>query len=300
MWLYLAIISACFLGFSDISKKHALRANAVLPVLFLATVCGALLIIPIIVLSRLSPEYMNRINLFLPPADLSTHLHILAKAVIVSTSWTLGYIAMKHLPISIVTPVGATSPVWTLLGAIIIFHERLNWMQYLGFTIMAVSYYYFSTIGKKEGIRFHRDKWIFCVLLAAVFGSASALYDKYLIQKLHYQPLLVPVWVLIYIVPLLAISTAVFWAPNRKTSTPFVWRWSIPVIALMLITADILYFRALSSPQALISILSTTRSSNIVISFLVGGLVFRELRLSLKAVALAGILIGLCFILHSS
>ncbi|MDD5134028.1 MAG: DMT family transporter [Phycisphaerae bacterium] len=299
MWLYLAIISACFLGLSQVSKKHALLSNAILPVLFLSTVCGALLVMPIIVLSLFLPEYMNSINLFVPPADLSTHLHIVGKAVIVSTAWLLGYIAMKHLPISIVMPVGATSPVWTLLGAIIIFHERLNWMQYLGFTIMAVSYYYFSVIGKKEGIKFHADKWILCVLLAAVCGSTSALYDKYLIQRLYYPPLLVPVWVLIYMVPLLAAATVIFWFPNRKNG-PFDWRWSVPITALLLIAADILYFRALSSPDALISMLSTTRSSHIVVSFFVGGLLFKELRLSLKAIALAGILIGLCFILRSS
>ena len=40
-WIAASLVSAFFLGLYDLSKKHALRDNAVLPVLFLSTVCGA-------------------------------------------------------------------------------------------------------------------------------------------------------------------------------------------------------------------------------------------------------------------
>ncbi len=36
-WIAASLVSAFFLGLYDLSKKHALRDNAVLPVLFLST-----------------------------------------------------------------------------------------------------------------------------------------------------------------------------------------------------------------------------------------------------------------------
>jgi transporter family protein len=173
-------------------------------------------------------------------------------------------------------------------------------MQYLGFAVMVISYYWFSTVGKKEGIIFYSNKWILCILLAAMLGATSGIYDKYLLQTLNYNPLVLQVWFSIYIVPVLGIAVGVFWLPNRKKHTPFVWRWSIPVIAALLIVADVLYFRALSNPQALVSMLSIIRASCIVVSFVAGGLIFRELRLSLKAIALVGVIAGICLILHST
>jgi transporter family protein len=165
---------------------------------------------------------------------------------------------------------------------------------------MVISYYWFSTVGKKEGIIFYSNKWILCILLAVILGATSWIYDKYLLQTLNYNPLALQAWFSIYIVPVLAIAVGVFWLPNRKKYTPFVWRWSIPAIAALLIVADVLYFRALSNPQALVSMLSTVRASCVVVSFVAGGLIFRELRLSLKAIAIVGVIAGICLIMHST
>ena len=54
---------------------------------------------------------------------------ILLKSCIVLASWLAGYFAMKHLPLTIVGPVNATRPVLVLIGAMLIFGERLNTCQ---------------------------------------------------------------------------------------------------------------------------------------------------------------------------
>jgi transporter family protein len=300
MWLYLGVISALFLGMYDVSRKHALRENAVMPVLFLSTLCAIPVVVPVIVLSRLAPELMLKANLFIPPASVMTHLHLFNKAVIVSAAWVLGFYAMKNLPISIASPVGAIGPVWTLLGALILFHEHLTTTQYAGFAVMTLSYYGLSSIGDKEGIKFHSNKWILFILLASILGAASALYDKYLISSLGYPPLVVQAWFLMYLVPVLGLAAGLFRLPGRKHDTPFIWRWSIPAIAVTLIPADVLYFRALAYSGSLISMLSIIRASCVLVSFFVGGIFFCELRLRSKAIALAGIIIGMCLILRST
>ena len=299
MWIYLGIFSAIFLGMYDVSKKHALQQNAVLPVLFFSTVFGALFVLPLILLSRYLPELLSGSNFYLPAVSAIAHLHIFIKAIIVSASWIFGYFALKNLPISIASPFGSAGLVWTLIGAVILFHEQPTLLQYLGFALMVVSYYGFSVLGNKEGIIFHNNKWVAFIFLATLIGAASAMYDKFLIQTAGYNPVVVQVWFSVYLVPVLGLTVLPLWLPGRKKYTRFAWRWSIPAIGGFLLVADFFYFKALSYHGSLIAMLSTLRASCIVVSFLVGGLLFRELRLPSKAMALAGTLAGVCLILLS-
>jgi len=299
MWIYLGIFSAIFLGMYDVSRKHALRQNAVLPVLFLSTVFAASLVLPLILLSRYLPELLSNSNFYVPSISATGHLHIFAKAVIVSASWILGYFALKNLPISIASPIGASGLVWTLIGAVILFHEQPTVLQYLGLGLMVVSYYGFSVLGSKEGIIFYNNKWVAFIFLAALLGAASAMYDKFLIQTAGFPPIVVQVWFSIYLVPVLGLVVLLSMLAGRKKYTQFAWRWSIPAIGGFLLIADFFYFKALSYHGSLIAAISTLRASGIVVSFLVGGLLFRELQLSSKAIALAGTLAGICLMLLS-
>ena len=121
MWVALAFMSAALLGCYDFFKKVSLKDNAVLPVLFLNTLFSALLFLPFILLS--GSGVIGEGMLYVPSADLHTHLFLMLKAVIVLSSWICGYFAMKHLPITIVSPIQATRPVMVLLGALLIFGE---------------------------------------------------------------------------------------------------------------------------------------------------------------------------------
>ena len=53
LWITLGILSSLFLGLYDVGKKHALRENAVIPVLFLSSVFALAWMIPPVVLSVL-------------------------------------------------------------------------------------------------------------------------------------------------------------------------------------------------------------------------------------------------------
>ena len=298
MWIYLGVISSIFLGFYDVSKKHALRDNAVLAVLFYSTVFGALLILPEIALSAFAPDLAGRFGLYVPLLALRDHVHFFVKAFIVSMSWIFAYFGFKHLPISIVSPIRASGPVWTLLGAIILFHELPAVIQWVGLFLIIASYYGFSMIGGKEGIHFHRNKWVFFIFLSTLIGTCSSLYDKYLIQRRGYSPMAVQAWYFVYLVLILGIVFLFFWWPVRKKHTPFQWRWSIPAIGLFLMVSDFVYFRALLDPRAMIVLLSAIRRSNVIISFFLGSLVFGDVNIPRKAIALAGVLAGvLCIVL---
>lgn len=296
MWITLGLISAVLLGLYDVCKKHALTRNAVLPVLYLSTVAGFVPMALLMGWSRaFSPSAMAA-GLWIPPADAVAHAHLATKALIVCTSWVLTYFAIKHLPISLSTPIRSSGPVWTLAGALLVFQERPAPLQWVGMATVFVSYVLFSMIGRKEGIHFHRSKWILYMFLGTAVGSISTLYDKYLLQQAGYPPLLVQFWFSFYNMILLGVFTAAVWWPKRAGLTPFVWRWSVALIGLMLIVADYVYFLAVQNPDSLIVILSLLRRSSVLVSFAVGSIYFKDLNRRAKAWALAGVLAGVVII----
>jgi transporter family protein len=292
MWVALAFMSAALLGCYDFFKKVSLKDNAVLPVLFLNTLFSALLFLPFILLS--GSGVIGEGMLYVPSADLHTHLFLMLKAVIVLSSWICGYFAMKHLPITIVSPIQATRPVMVLLGALLIFGEQLNLYQWIGVSVAIVSFFLLGKSGKREGIDFRRNKWVAFVVAAAMLGAASALYDKFLMSFL--QPMLVQSWFNIYQSVIMAAIVLLLWYPTRKKTTPFKWRTSILFISLFLGVADFCYFSALAEQGALIAVVSMIRRGSVLVSFAFGAIVLREKNLKSKVFDLLLILIGLFFL----
>ena len=294
MWLLLAFLSAALLGFYDAFKKQSLRGNAVLPVLFLNTVFSSLLFLPFIVVSACAPSLLQDTMVYVPMAGWAEHKYIIIKSFIVLSSWVFGYFGMKHLPLTIVGPINATRPVMVLVGAMLLFGERLNLYQWIGVLLAILSFFMLSRSGKKEGIDFKHNKWIFFIVLAAVTGAVSGLYDKYLMKQL--DPMLVQSWYNIYQVFILCPVILLLWYPRRKESTPFHWHWTILFISLFLCAADFVYFYALSYEDSMISIVSMVRRGSVVVSFLFGALFFREKNLKSKAIDLVLVLIGMFFL----
>lgn len=297
LWIVLGLISCLFLGFYDIAKKYALRENAVIPVLFFASATGSFIFLPIIILSHygLIPE--NSI-LFVPGISLKIHALIFAKSVLVGSSWLFAYYALQQLPLTIVTPIRATGPVWTLLGALLIYNESYSWKQWIGITTVLFFFYLFSLAGNKEGIRFRNNRWIYFILLATLLGSMSTLYDKYLIG--HYPRMAVQAWFSVYMIPVFLPFLLFLWYPSRTKGYRFQWRFSILVIGLLLAIADFAYFYALTDDKALITILSVLRRTSVIISFIGGAILFKEGNIKRKAWALAGIFAGVLWLVFGS
>ena len=300
MWLLLAFSSAVLLGFYDAFKKEALSGNAVIPVLFLNTLFCSLIFLPLILLSY-NTDMLDGIVFHVARGGWETHKYIVLKSVIVLSSWVFGYFGMKHLPLTIVGPINATRPVMVLIGALIVFGERLNMYQWVGVLLAVASFFMLSRSGKKEGIDFRHDKWVCFVVLAALLGAISGLYDKYLMASpadggVGLDRMIVQSWYNIYQCFMMGVMLVLLWLPRRGRATPFRWRGSIILISIFLSAADFVYFYALSVPGAMISIVSMIRRGSVVVSFLFGAAVLREKNLRSKAVDLALVLLGMVFL----
>ncbi len=286
-WFLPVLASALGLGFYDVCKKHAVRGNSVMPVLFFATLSGSVFFLAGILLFgdvRAAADCTPRVLVLL-----------FLKSLLVASSWTCVYYAMRDLPISLAAPIRASSPLWTFLGGLLLFREIPTIPQGIGMALIFGGYYFFSVLGKMEGFSFRKSRSVHLILLGTLLGAGSALYDKYLLNTLAIPRDTVQLWFSIDLV--LILGTA--WLIRRlafRATHKFEWRWTIPVTGILLILADFLYFLAVSMPDIHISILSLVRRCNCIVAFGFGVWLFHDANVKRKAIALLFILLGVAIL----
>ena len=294
-WILLSILSAVMLGLYDVAKKLSVRENAVPVVLLLNVSVGAAICLPLIIWSAVLPDTVPIELLRVDALSLSDHALIFSKSCLVGASWTFAFFALKHLPLSIAAPIRATSPIWTVLIAVPFLGERPNWIQWSGMLVTLVGFWMFSAVGRREGIRFARNRWVGCMVVATVLGALSGIYDKILLQTWGMRPTNVQVWFAVYLVPV-TLPLALRWYWLERSESPFQWRRVILLVSPILLVADMFYFTAVADPEAMISVISTVRRCSVVIAFAVGIRAFGEANFRPKAFCVAAILLGVFLI----
>ena len=286
-WWLLAFCSAALLGGYDSFKKISLKDNAVVPVLLLNTVISAAIFSPFLFSTGWGGWAVQK--------------YILLKSALVLSSWMAGYFAMKNLPLTIVGPINATRPVLVLLGAIVIFDEHLNTLQWSGVLLAMVAYFLMRLSGHREGIK-PGNKWLVCLILAVILGAASGLYDKFLMspERLGLDRSQVLAWYTLYQAGMMALVLLFLWLPVKHKTTPFRWDWSIPFISIFLCGADYLYMQALSQPDALIAVVSMIRRGSVLVSFAIGAFLLKEKNIRSKALDLILLLASMVLLYFGS
>ena len=276
MWVLFAIVSMLSLGLYDVFKKVALEKNNVFAVLFLNTLFCTAFMLPVMVYHACDGTYDT--------FSLHSHLLMIVKAAIVTTSWLLGYFAIKNLPLTIQSSINALRPVLVLVGALIIFSERPNCLQWCGIALGFLSLAWIGFIGAREGVSFKNSKWLLFGLLSVILWAASGLYDKWLMSN-GFHPLDVEAWYSFYqlVIMLVLVVITGRWF-NRHSPDRFKWRWSILLISVFIAVADITYFYALSHHDALVSVASMIRRGSALVAFFYGIFVLHETNVRLKVI----------------
>lgn len=275
-WLLWILASSVGLSMYDLCKKASVKNNSVFPTLFVTTFSGwAALSLFLLASGRLGAA-----------VDIAPkHVMLLfVKSCIVAASWTATYLALRTLPITCAAPIRASGPFWTLIGAILIFSEVPNAIQGVGMALVLAGCVFFSLSSRRDSAA-GGLKAVALAFAGTVLGSCSALYDKHLMQGLGIGPAAVLWWFLGGMTVMYAVAAAF----NRRG---FEWRWTMPLTGILLAATDACYFTAISIPDAQISVLSLIRRSSIVLTFFIGGALFRERDIRRKAIALAAILAG--------
>ena len=281
MWLWMSVCSALLLGVYDVAKKQALRRNGVYWILLSATAFTAVFLSP-----------------FLSAGSLMDHLSLVLKAFLVSTSWVSGLIAMQHLPLTTVSTIKASRPMFVVIFSIILVGERLNLLQWLGVAIVMAALFLSARSKHHDTDQATSAKGMTCMIISVLSGSASALYDKFILQ--HLEPLFVQSWTNIYITILLAAVILVRYLADKEHFERFTWDWRIPLIAVLITASDALYFYSVKDPDALLSVISMIRRSSVVITFVFGALMFKEGHIKDKVVDLVLMMVGVTLLLFGT
>lgn len=301
-WVILAFLSALCLGFYDVSKKVALRDNSVVDVLTASVlVSSGILIVPLLI-SRLMPDALSGSLLYVPPMDIQGHLLTILKSAIVLSSWICAYVALKHLPISIVSPWQATRPMWTLIGALLIFGERLNSWQWAGVVLAIGSIFVFSFFNRPAGLSPKKRlrglalqpeaKYYIALALAIVIGACSGLYDKYIMRLYDHNA--VQVYYTLYQAAMMLVFCYIHHKRHPSERGFHITNiWPVALISIFLVLSDNVYMLALQDPSSMIAVVSTIRRGGTVIGFGYGLLFLKEKDPVKKILCMIGIIAGL-------
>jgi len=290
-WIVASLVSAAFLGCYDLCIKHSVRENAVLPVLFFANLCSALVWLLLMTAHAAGAASFPAALVVTAPTAYQ-HLFLALKSLLVATSWVCSYFAVKHLPVSLAAPIRATGPIWTLFGALLLLHERPTTLELLGVGTTLIAFFGLSVVGSREGIHFHRNKWIWWLCGGTVLNGVSGLYDKFLLGRIGFTASTVQAWFSIYLA-LLFLPLAIGWKLRWWPRHTFEWRWTIVGVSVALLVADFIYFDALRNPHALISVVSSLRRGSTLVAFAGGLWLFREANGRQKLPAVLGVLAGI-------
>ena len=317
MWVVLSLVSAVLLGFYDIFKKQTVVNNAIIPVLFYSTMISGMMFLPFVLLSQYKPfifesDFMHK--LFIEPLTMQQHLFIIGKTALILASWMFSYSAMKHLPITVVGPVNQLRPAISVVLLLIVFQEQLEWFKWVGVVLALVSFYLMNRSGKKEGIHFKSNKWVYMLLASAVLVALSGVYDKFLLSyiKKPMSPMTIQAWYTIYDFLMMAVLFFCIWLPMRKgwyplvlwiiakmvqphqQSQPFEWRWGIVAMAVFVTVADVIYLTGLKQDAAVVVLIPLILYGvRLIVSFVYGIFGFKEKNIRSKIIPLLMVLAAL-------
>lgn len=278
----MAVMSAVLLGLYDVAKKKALQKNGVLAVLLVATALSTLFLSPFFKLG--------------PGED---YIRLAFKAVLVTLSWISGMIGLKMLPLTTVSTIKGSRPVFVVLLSVLIYSEKLNWMQWSGIALALIALWMLGRSSRSDGtVKARRTGFIFMGVSVAT-GVASAVYDKHIISGM--DPLFVQCWTNLFITVLLAICVGVqLFARERSSFQKIQWDWTLLVVAVLITAADMLYFFALKQPGALLSVISVVRRGSILVTFVCGAILFKEGNLKAKGLNMLVMVAGIVLLLLGS
>ena len=283
MWVLLAVLSAILLGTYDVAKKQALRKNGTFAVLLVATALSTLFVSPFL---RLGP--------------VGDHLKLALKAVLVTASWVSGMEGLKRLPLTTVSTIKGSRPVFVVLFSIILFGERLNWMQWLGVVIVLGALYMLGFSSRSDASAKVRKTGFIWMGISVLTGVVSALYDKYIMKGM--EPMFVQSWTNLFITVILGLCVLVkcLFTPSRPGGLQFRWDWTLVLVAVLITGADALYFFALKQPDALLSVISVVRRSSVLVTFVLGAIIFREGNVRVKGLNMLIMAAGVVLLLLGS
>jgi drug/metabolite transporter (DMT)-like permease len=157
------------------------------------------------------------------------------------------------------------------------------------------AYYYFSLIGKKEGIVLQKNIWVLCMLAATLMSSANALYDKYILVNLDLDLASVQAYSALQRA-VIAMALLPFIMQGISFKGLLSENWALTALAVTYVAAEFVYLWAVNTEGALISVISVLRRTNLIMVFGLSALLLHENYVRQKIAAIVVVLMGILLV----
>ncbi|MCK5026645.1 MAG: EamA family transporter, partial [Nanoarchaeota archaeon] len=262
-------------GKKALFKVHAMEYRTTLKVLEIPLL---LLLIPFL-------------NFNIDPGDYIFIFLIAFIAVVAGIFWAK---AIKHSEISTVSPLQNLSPIFLVILSFIILKETVTLQQGIGIAILIIGTYVLEVDHKisnlKEPIlKIIKTRTIHFVLISLFLYSLSAVGDKYMITSVDKVTYLFWVWMFMTIISL-AISSIFYKGLKDVVYCIKKSGWIIFLAGLFSFISALAYFKALT--MVMVSLLIPLKRLSTLFATLIGGELFHDHGLKLKAVACVILIVG--------
>lgn len=278
-WLWMTLVSGILLGLYEICTKKALNEIPLLNVLALYSITNFILV---------AFEFNNAMN-----TDFKGIILILIKSVVIFFAWLLSFIAIRGLPISIISPFGTLTPIFTILFGVLILNERILLLQAVGIAIMLTVYYFIGKIGALEIKGLFKNKYLYLMIASTFLSSISAIIDKFALKTINAGQM--QFWFSLF-VSLLYTSALIISRVRSRDKQPVKLSFFIILMSIFLVLSDRIYFSAVKMPSSEISIIMPVRRISIFISAIIGGFLFKEKSLKKKFVCACLLVLGIVLV----
>lgn len=286
-WYILVLISALFLGISEIIKKRILVKEHTIE--FLTTYFSIIFILTLF--------FIHKVNFSL---SLSEFFLIFIKTIILFTALFMFMKTLKHQDISKVSPIKNLSIVSVVLFAFLFFNETLSLYNYIGITLILIGTYFVETDPDLENpikpIKIFKNKYSIYIFIYLIAIGLNVMLDKQITKTVDPYTLLF--FMAFFLALICWIIQLVFYNGFKDISTSFKVSYTLLIFAALFnLVSDIFYLKAVAIPETFVALIIPLKRIQTLISSFFGGKIFHEKHLLIRITGTIIMILGTVLVL---
>lgn len=276
IWIVLVILYGILKGSREPIKKGILKKCNVLSTLFVYTAIGFFMSIP-----------GTKDVLDITPGVFAL---ILLKSSSIVVAWTLSFIAIKKVPVSVYGVTDMSRVIFSTLMGVIFLHESLTVKGIISL-ILVVTGLYFANRKESSGAEEYSMKYIWILILSCALNGVSGTLDKYIMSLGVISSGVLQFWFMLT----LSILYFLYIMIKREKleikkclKNPWIY-----VLSLSLVFGDRLLFMANSDPASKVTVMTLIKQSSAVVTILLGKFIYHEKHILKKILCASVIIMGI-------
>ena len=277
LWFVLAFISAVLSATAAISQKKVLFKLEALEFSFLLSLFNMIFSLPFLFINDLSIITFN------------TLLLLYLKTILGTLAFWCVMLAIKNLEISKALPLMVLTPGLVALSAFAFLGESLTSLEISGMLLLLAGTYILESKAKQDILMpfkvFIKSKNHHYIIFALLLFTATSVLDKTLLSRFSLEP---PAFIgfqhifMAFNFSLIILMTSRQPVKIVRSVSPDLWLW---IIFISLLTVGYRFSQIESFKDAPVALVLAIKRTSVFFAAIIGGRIFKEKRLLLKAAA---------------